>query len=72
MSLTRVNYRTYLLLHPARMLGDPTWWRTLSSGPPTLLVLELGGSSVAEAPEESMEMLSELVDRETEIPEENI
>jgi len=31
----------------------------------------LGGSSVAEAPEESMEMLSEPVDRETEILEEN-
>ena len=29
------------LLGLLRMLGSPTWWRTLGSGPPILLVLEL-------------------------------
>ena len=44
------------------------WQRTLGSGPPILLAL--GASSVAEAPEDGLEIISELVDREVEIPEE--
>ena len=39
--------------------------------PSDLIGFGAWGSSIAEAPEESMEMLSELVDRETEILEEN-
>ena len=57
---------------PIAMLGGPTWQRMLGLGLSTLLALELVGAfSAAEAPEAGMETLSELVDREIEIPKEN-